>query len=58
MQFCVKTSDKLLNDFMYGQTLSEVNMETLKTDEFPPWRNFETRSCDRRDDGSHAHDRQ
>ena len=33
----VKASDKLLNYLMFGQTLIEVKMETLKTHEFHPW---------------------
>ena len=32
--FGVKSADKLLNYLMFGQTLIEVIMETLKTHEF------------------------
>ena len=33
----VKLSDRLFNYLMFGQTLSELKMETLKTHEFHPW---------------------
>ena len=35
--FCVKSSEKLLNYLMFGQTLSEMKMETQKTHEFRYW---------------------
>ena len=43
----VKLSDKLLKCIMFGQTLTDVKLETLKTQ----------LSCDRREDGSQAHGR-
>ena len=46
----------LLHYLMFGQTSIEVKMETLKTQEFRAWWNLVTLSCDRREDGSHAHD--
>ena len=41
----MKSSDKLLNYLMLGQTLIEVKLEMLKTHEFHPWSNFRTLSC-------------
>ena len=50
----VKSSDKLLNYLMLVQTLSEVNIEMLKSDDFFPWLHFLTLSCVRREDGRSA----
>ena len=41
---------------MFGQTIIEVKMESLKAQEFHLWWNVVTLSCDRRKDESHAHD--
>ena len=38
----VKSSEKLLHYLMFGQTLIEMKMETLKTQEFHSWLNFVT----------------
>ena len=38
----VKSSDKLLNYLMFGQTFFEVKMEMLKMHGFHPWLNFAT----------------
>ena len=37
----MKSSDKVLNYLIFGQTLSEANMEILENHKFHPWRHGE-----------------
>ena len=51
----MKSSDILLNDLIPDPAFVEIKMEPLKTHEFRFFFYFITLSCDRREDGSPAH---